>query len=64
MLRRPAAWISIGDLAKPGNHGANDDHDTGVPRGIFRLTTLADNSREITPEMGLTGPDKTGPLGG
>ena len=51
MLRRPAACFSIGDLGKPGNHGAKDDHDTGVPRGIFRLTTLADNSREITPEM-------------
>jgi hypothetical protein len=51
MLRRPAARISIGDLGKSGNHGARDDYDTGVPRGIFRLTRLADNSRAITPEM-------------
>jgi hypothetical protein len=51
MPRRAAACISIGDSGKPGNHGARDDYDTGVPRGIFRLTTLADNSREITPEM-------------
>jgi hypothetical protein len=51
MPRRPAACFSIGDLGKPGNHGARNDYDTGVPRGIFRLTRLADNSREITPEM-------------
>ena len=49
MLRGPAAGFSIGDLGKPGNHSARRDYDTGVPRGIFRLTTLADNSREITP---------------
>jgi hypothetical protein len=35
MPRRPAAWISIGDSGKPGNHGARDDYDTGVPEAAF-----------------------------
>ena len=35
MPRRPAAWFSIGDLGKPGNHGARNNCDTGVPRGAW-----------------------------
>jgi hypothetical protein len=35
MPRRPAACFSIGDSGKPGNHGARDDYDTGVPRGAW-----------------------------